>query len=140
MPWKLPAPEAGTWAHPEPKGVLDPAIELLPEAEELLIELLPAVLLLVPDALPEEEPDPQALRDTARVAVAARRAPRVMIVLFTEWCSFVVRTIPRFGSRGADGAPGRSTAGTCFPGAGREQILRRGWSRLCTTEPLVIRL
>src|ERR1700709_239056 len=54
MPWKLPAAEAGTAGHPGPKGWVEPAADALPEAEEELpIELL-AVLVLLPEALPDE--------------------------------------------------------------------------------------
>jgi hypothetical protein len=88
MPWKLPAPEAGTWEQPEPNGWVEPAAAALPEAEEEPAMELLSALVLLPEALPDDESEPQALSVTARVETAARRAPRVRTLLFTGWCSF----------------------------------------------------
>jgi hypothetical protein len=93
MPWKLPAPLAGTIEQAGPKGAL---ASIAPEddeaddedddddgiADELLVEA--ALLPVEPEAVLSLDDPPQAVRVSARPETAATRAERVRREVFTS--------------------------------------------------------
>jgi hypothetical protein len=116
MPWKLPAPEEGTWEHADPNGWLAMVAEPLPDAEVEPPEALPEEELLdeLPEAAADESSEPQAARETARVDAAASRAPRVRRLLFTGLVLLLGRATRGHGvavgcraASGPGGRPGR---------------------------------